>query len=216
MLKKIVGFLLITLFFIPSICYGRLNVDVDLGVAVNIGDDDLYLRINARYFDKDPEYVRGIIRSHTISDRDYPVLLFLSYHSRKDVDFIFSLRREGLTWWDISVRFGIPVSVYFVDLNYKPGPPYGKAYGYWKKHKRNANYKFVLTDTEVYDLISLQIASRYYGMSPEEVIKMRSSGVNFKHIITNQYWKRHAAPGQEKNKDKGKGKANKNKHGKKN
>jgi hypothetical protein len=208
----VLGLSLITFLFFPAVCYGGLNFDVDLGVRMDIGDDDLYLRINAHHYDRDPEYVRTIIRRHNISDRDYPVVLFLAHHSGRDSGAIISLRRQGLSWWNISLTIGVPVSVYFMDLDYRPsGPPYGKAYGYWKKHKKNPKYHFILSDVEVFDLISLKMTSHFYKMKPKDVIQLRKSGVKFKHIVTDQYRKHHKPPGQMKNKNKAKkpGKGNK-------
>lgn len=216
MRKTAFGLSLIALLFSPLLSYSELNLDVDLGVGIDIGDDDLYLRINAHYYDRDPEYVRTIIRKNTMSDRDYPVVLFLSHHSGKDAAFIFSLRRQGLSWWDISLRIGVPVSAYFVDLDYKPvGPPYGKAYGYWKKHRKNPRYHFILSDAEVFDLISLKMTSHFYKMKPEQVIRQRESGMKFKQIVTNHYRKHHIPPGQMKNNEKGDKPGKGNKKGKK-
>ncbi len=196
MFKKAMGFILAALFLLPSFVYGELNVDVDLGVDANIGDDDLYMRIYAHYFEQDPEYVMTAIRKHKMYDY-YPIVLFLSYHSKKDIDFIVPLRQEGLSWWEISMQLGVPVSAYYLDEGLKPeGPPYGKAYGYWKKHKKNPKYKFKLSDDEVFNLISLKMTSSYYGMNAEEVIKLRKAGIEFKHIITNQYWKHRTSPGK--------------------
>lgn len=218
MLKKAIGYILVALFFLPSFTYSELNVDVDLGVDVNIGDDDLHMRINAHYFEKDPEYVKSVVRKHKMFDY-YPIVLFLSYHSKKDFDFIVTMRKEGLPWWEISLKLGVPVSAYYLDVGLKPvGPPYGKAYGYWKKHKKNPKYKFKLTDEQVFDLISLKMISSYYSMDPEKVINMRKAGIKYKHIITNQYWQHRASPGKSKGSGKNKGKAtakNKNKGKKK-
>jgi hypothetical protein len=207
MLKKAMGYILVALFLLPSFTYGELNVDVDLGVEANIGDDELCLRINAHYFEKDPEYVRTAVRKHKMYEY-YPIVLFLSYHSQKDVDFIVSLRQQELSWWEISSKLGVPVSAYYLDVGLKPvGPPYGKAYGYWKKHKKNPKYKFKLTDEEVFDLISLKMISSYYGMNAEDVIKSRKAGIEFKHIITNQYWKNRTSPGESKGNGNNKEKA---------
>lgn len=212
MRKTVFGLSLMAFLLLPAVCYGGLNFDVDLGVSIDIGDDDLYLRINAHHYDRDPEYVRTIIRRHNISDQDYPVVLFLAYHSGKDTGYIMSLRRHGFSWWDISLRIGVPVSVYFIDMDYRPsGPPYGNAYGYWKKHRKNPKYHFVLSDAEVFDLISLKMTSHFYKMNPKDVMQLRESGANFKHIVTKQYRKHHTPPGhtKDKGKDKKPGKGHK-------
>ena len=40
---------------------------------------------------------------------------------------------RGMSWWDISVRYGIRPEVYYVPVAVAPGPPYGKAWGHYKK-----------------------------------------------------------------------------------
>jgi len=200
MVKKAILFILFSSF--SSLLFAGLGVDVDLGIGSTTGNDDLYFRINAHYFDRDPNYVYATAKRLRVPDVELPIVLFLSAHSKKDVDFILQLHNRGLSWWDVSLRIGIPVSVYFYDLPYDPGPPYGKAYGHWKKHKRNSAHRIILTDREMYDLVSLQVACNYYGLPQRDVMRLRSEGRDFKVILSDEYRHRHVPPGHMKAKEK--------------
>ena len=210
MIRK--GIVCILFFLFSSLLFAGFSVDVDLGIGATVNDNDLYFRINARYFDRDPDYVFAAARKLRAPDREVPIIFFLAYHSKKDVDAIIQMSKGGHSWWDVSLKLGIPVSVYFMDIPFDPGPPYGKAYGYWKKHKRNPAQRVILSEREMYDLISLQIACNYYGLPPRDVIKRRQDGRDFKVILTDEYKQRHIPPGHLKAKEKEKKEHGKKKH----
>ena len=65
----------------------------------------------------------------------------------------------------------------------KVEPPYGKAYGHYKKYHPNKEWKkIVLSDNEVVDLVNLRFISEYHKLDPDKVIKMRGQGMNFVNI----------------------------------
>jgi hypothetical protein len=169
----------------------RAAVDVDLGAAVSLNDDvDIFLRISTRFFDAEPERThRAYRRTHRAEDA--AVALFLARHGGVSVKAVLRHRDDGLSWFQIGVRIGVPIEAYFVELRRPPGPPYGKAYGHWKKrghpHKPHA-----LTDQEVRDLVLLQITAGYYGMDPDEVVKRRA-GLDGVALIADIYRTRHGA-----------------------
>jgi len=57
-----------------------------------------------------------------------------------------------------------------------PGPPYGHAWGYWKKHAHDGDARTALSDAQIVDLAKLQIVSGYYHVSPYSVIAERQRG----------------------------------------
>ena len=80
---------------------------------------------------------------------------------------IFDLRRRGRTWWEISIRYGVPADAWFVPVRRDPGPPYGKAYGHWKKHRRDDRRELVLSDVDARNLVAVRVMHEYYGVSAE-------------------------------------------------
>ena len=145
----------------------QAGIDVDLGASFHLGNDtDVYLAISSRYFDRDRHVVdRVAVRYH--NPDDVAVALFLSRHSGRSGDDIYRLRREGVSWWDISVRLGVRPDVWFVPVHHKPGPPYGNAYGHWKNRNKNKHHHFVLSDSDTRNLVAVRTIHEYYGVSAE-------------------------------------------------
>lgn len=190
--------------------------DIDFGASINLGDDaDLYLHISSRYFDRDRAFVKRYARRYDHPD-DLAVALYLSKCSGRSADRIFSLRRNGLSWWEISVRLGQPMDIWFVRVRRDPGPPYGKAYGYWKKHKRDRTHTVVLGDADIRNLVAVRMIHEYYDVPVEVAMEWRSSGRSLPSIMSGEYHNRRGKPGSkshgsDKHPGRGKGKGNKNK-----
>ncbi len=89
------------------------------------------------------------------------------------------------------MQYGIPVDAYFVTVKRDPGPPYGKAYGYWKKHKHDRGTKMVLADVDVRNLVAVRMAHEYYGVPVEVAMEWRSGGRNLADVMSDEYQKRH-------------------------
>ena len=186
----------------------RAGIDIDFGASVQLGDDtDLYFAISSRYFDRE----RTVVESWGARFRDpddLAVALFISRHSGKSLDVILDSRRKNKSWWDISVRLGVPVDVWFVPVKRDPGPPYGKAYGHWKKH-RNDPAAVRLTDADVGNLVAVRMIHEYYGVPVEVAMEWRSSGSDLRTLMSGEYGKRrgkhraaHGNPGKRKPKHK--------------
>jgi len=179
--------------------------DIDLGASVRLGDDvDLYLAISSRYFDKDRTVVDKYAARYANPD-DLAVALFISQRSGRSPDYIFSLYRQGHSWWNISIRVGLPADVWFVEVERKPGPPYGKAYGHWKKHKRHKHYRMALSDDDIRHLTAVRMIHEYWGVPVELAMEWRSSGDNLRSIMSVEYERRHGKPSSHSKSDSNSG-----------
>ena len=191
------------------------GVDVDLGVSVPIGDSGrLWFDIASRHYDYEPRLVQQWAPRYSNPD-DLAVSLFLARSSGRDPEVIFAMRSQRLSWWDIGLRVGVPIDAWFVAYDGDPGPPYGRAYGYWKKHRQNPKYRVVLNDRDCRDLVALRMAHSYYGASPEQAMQWRRQHRNVQVMMVNEYERRHGkkdAAGPEGGKgQQGKGKSGKGK-----
>jgi hypothetical protein len=187
----------------------QAGFDVDFGASVRVGDDtDLYFAISSRYFDRDRAVVERWGARYSDPD-DLAISLFISKHSHRSLDAIFALRSRGHSWWDISMRLGVPVDVWFVPVQRRPGPPYGKAYGHWRHHRRHRR-AVVLTDADLGNLVAVRMLHEYYSVPVEVAMEWRSSGRPLNVLMSGEYAKRHghksAAPGKSKGGKPGKGK----------
>jgi len=192
--------------------------DVDFGANVRIDDDtDLFFAISSRYFSRDREVVERWGRRYEHPD-DLAVALFIARHSGISLTSIFGMRQEGRTWWEIGIRLGVPADVWFVPVPRDPGPPYGHAYGYWKKHKRDPRSDYILADADVRNLVAVRVMHEYYGVDVDVAMDWRSDGRDLRALVSDEYRGRHAGdstpPGHSRSKDKEKkhpGKGHKNK-----
>ena len=146
----------------------RAQAQTAVSVAARIGD--FHVAVSNYYHVPEREVI--VIRERRISDDELPVVLFIAQRAAVAPARIVDLRLSGLSWWDISVRYGIGPEVYYVPVTVAPGPPYGHAYGHYKKHRKHW-HTIVLSDDDVVNLVYLRFASDYYRVPAERVIERR-------------------------------------------
>jgi hypothetical protein len=170
-------------------CFAGL--DIDLGSKVKLGDDvDVYLGISSHYFGHDRVTVNRYAALYR-QPEDLAVALFLSKRSGRSPDQIRTLHQRGLSWFEISLQLGLPVDIWFIEIDRDPGPPYGKAYGHWKKHRKNKHHRFVLSDVEVRNLVSVRMVHEYYGVPVATAMTWSASGRGLTSIVSDEYHRRH-------------------------
>jgi hypothetical protein len=168
----------------------RATLDISFGAAVHTDDDtDVYLAVSTRYFERDRADVNRWNRECRDPD-DLAVALFIASHCGKNPDLVFSMHKGGLSWWDVSLRLGVKPDVWFVPVRRDPGPPYGKAYGYHKKHGHHPD-QMRLTDADLRNLVAVRVLHDYYGVSAEVAMDWRSSGRSLREITAGEYRTRH-------------------------
>jgi hypothetical protein len=199
-------------------------IDVDWFGSITLSDGDrTYLNISAAHFGSDRNETVAVARRLSDPERDLPVLLFLAAESGRSLQFILDLRLGGLSWWEVRARLGIPPDRVIVVLPRDPGPPYGKAHGYYRKHPRGQQAEVILTDAEFADWVGIRVLSQAYGMEPIAVIEARQSGRQLGQVVLEEEKKKagkggtrgadkkssaknDSAPGNSGSKGKGKGK----------
>lgn len=113
---------------------------------------------------------------------DLPVIGFLSVQLRQPPVTILDLHLGGLPWVDIAARFGRGPEIFYVPFAADPGPPYGKAWGYYKKTPRARWNTIRLADAEVFDLVNLRVCHDYYRVPYDRIVTLRRSGHDFGSI----------------------------------
>jgi hypothetical protein len=174
---------LITLSLIPGTAPAQ-DTQVDFGISVADGElRSFYLAVSNHYRVPGEEVV-AVKERYRFRNEELPVVYYLAARARVKPSAIIDLRINRISWLDISFRFGLTPEIFFVPLTVeKVGPPYGKAYGYYKKNRHNKEWKkIVLSDNEVVDLVNLRFISEYHKIAPDKVIKMRGKGKNFVNI----------------------------------
>ena len=190
----------------------------------------LLLNFNSAYADDEGEIAaeayHSYFKSHsvdyyaarTIFGDDYaPVAAYIASKARispTQVNKIYV--KSNKNWNKVMAHFNLNPSSLFLPVpsGYKVGPPYGKAYGYWKKYKANPSSRINLSSNDYINLVNLNIANRYFNTPVTTVMKYRNSGRSCKWIMKNQYQKKYKHKHKHQHKHgngngKGKGKGNK-------
>ena len=189
----------------PAVAQTR---NVDLGISVSDGRlQNFYLAIG-EYYGVQPQQVVGMRERYRCPDDELPVIYFLATRAHVESSAIISLRLKKMSWLDIAFHFRLTPDIFFVPLApERIGPPYGKAYGYYRKYGPAGDWKkIVLTDREVVDLVNLRFMSEHHRMTPEAVIAMR--GQESKFVVINDEIRKEKEKGKSGKQDqqqKGKG-----------
>ena len=140
-------------------------------------------------------------------DSNLPVTLFLARHSGRPLDYIVSLRAQGVSWSLIFSRCGVPLEALYAGIDRDPGPPYGNAWGHWKKHGRIT----WLDDPDIEGLVQVQLGQRICGVPAYNLAYDRGRGMRVYTVVADtkgRPWK-----GGKPGKGHGKGNQGENENG---
>lgn len=114
-----------------------------------------------------PEREVVVVQQQALHPDEVPVVFYVAQRARVAPSVVVDLRRRGLSWTDIAFHFRLDSDIYY----FRGGPPYGKAYGYWKKHPPR--------DGEVIDAVNVHFLSDYHHVTPDAVWAERSGGRSY-------------------------------------
>ncbi|MBZ5497066.1 MAG: hypothetical protein LAP85_11740 [Acidobacteriia bacterium] len=183
--------------------------DIDLGIGISDGRlQSFYLAIGDHYGIQ-PRLVVEVRDRYRCPEEELPVVFFLAARAHVEPAAILSLRIQRMSWLDIAFHYRLTPDIFFVPVGPgRIGPPYGNAYGYYRKYGPTRDWKkFRLSDHEVVDLVNLRFMSEHYRMPPETVIAMRGRESRFL-VINDEIRKDRdkGKPDKEDQKGKGRGK----------
>jgi hypothetical protein len=188
----------------------RASVFDDATLDLGLSDDArIFLNVTNDHFGPAPQVAVDLLRRCRVPEDDFPVVAYLARVSKRPPETILRLRLDYLSWSDIMERLTIPTSVLFTGLDRDPGPPYGKAWGYWRKHPRETSLRF--RDRDVVELVKLQVGSRSQRVSPYTIASARQQEVTVETYVAERNRGKYSkakggshAPGQAKPKGSGK------------
>ena len=114
-----------------------------------------------------PERQVDLVRDRALPPDEVPVAFFVAQRAGVNPTVVVDLRKRGVSWSDIALHFHFGPDIYY----FRNGPPYGKAYGYWKSHPPR--------DAEVIDAVNIHFLSEYHHVTPELVRTERSRKGNY-------------------------------------
>lgn len=165
-----------------------MNMDITVGES---GTKGFYLAASEYY--RIPEREIVVIRGRHIRDEEIPVVLFIARKARVPYAGVLDLRSRGMSWIDITRYYRLNPEIYHLPVKEAAGPPYGKAYGYYRKHPGKERPEARLDDDDIVNLVNLGFISDRYGYAPARIMKMRSAGRSFVVIheeVSNGTWKK--------------------------
>lgn len=154
------------------------SAQVSAGISItDEGIKSFYLAIGEHY--RVPEQQVVVVREKRIPDEELPVVFFLATRANVGPDVIVALRLGGKSWLEIVRHYKLSPEIFYVEVTQVSGPPYGRAYGYFKKHPRSKWREMELSDVDVVNLVNLKFMVDHYKYTPEQVIRWRSDGKKF-------------------------------------
>ncbi|MDD4051003.1 MAG: hypothetical protein PHR28_03750 [candidate division Zixibacteria bacterium] len=171
----------------------------EVTVGATIGDEgvkEFHMAVGKHY--NYPENQVVVVRQKNIPEDELPVVFFLARRAQVSPMTVVKLRQGGQSWWDISLHYGLSPDIFFVPVHGDPGPPYGRAYGYYKDKDKHHWKTVRLEDDDIINLVNLRFLSDRYKHSPDDIIRLRAGGGDFVKIHG------EVKRGKDHGKDKGK------------
>lgn len=154
------------------------RADVNIGISADReGIKEFHLSIGTHYGVKEREIEK--VRARSLRDDEMAVVFYLSSRTGISPIVLADLRLGGLSWMEITFRYGLTAEIYYVKFASDPGPPYGNAWGHYKKTPRKKWGKIQLIDDDIINLVNLRFLAEKYQCSPERIVKMRKQGKSF-------------------------------------
>lgn len=149
----------------------------DVNIGVSIGDGKLqhfYFSLSDYY--RLPEERIIIIKKRypIIVEEELPIVLLIVREAGVNPDVVIELRKRGYSWYDILIHFRLYPEVLFKRYIIY-GPPYGKAWGYYKHKKK----KYIWVDDDIIALSNVKFLSEYYQEPPEVIFKYKEKYPKF-------------------------------------
>jgi hypothetical protein len=142
-------------------------------------DNQYFLNVAVSNYGYDRVVLEPVLPRLRYVEADLPVVLFLADECGRPPGYIVDLRARGLSWGVIFTRVGVPYDRLFVGIRDDPGPPYGNAWGHWKKNRRGAR----LSDNDISGLVQVQIGARAARMSPYDMARYRGQGRPVAYLV---------------------------------
>ena len=148
--------------------FSAVSATAQVQAGVDFSGDGLrsfFLSVGNYYHVPEREVV--VVHDRAIPPDEVPVVFYVAQRAQVAPAVVVDLRRRGMNWSDIAFHFRLDPDIYY----FRGGPPYGKAYGYWKKNPPR--------DVEVIDAVNVHFLSDYHQVAPNVVWTERSHGKSF-------------------------------------
>jgi hypothetical protein len=183
--------------------------DVNVGISADRdGIKEFHLSIGTHYGAKEPVIEK--VRARSLPGDEMAVVFYVSNRLAVSPIIIADLRLSGRSWMEITLKYGLSPEIYFVKFASDPGPPYGKAWGHYKKTPRKKWHQIQLGDHDIINLVQIQLGdhdiinlvnlkflAEKHQCSPEKIVRLKKQGKSFANMH-GEFKKAKAAKKQKK------------------
>jgi len=149
----------------------EIRVGVGVGMTARSGGHGEFHMAVCEHYRVEHDVI-VVIQRRGIPDDHMPVVFFMAERCRVAPHVIVDMRLAGRSWMDIAMKFHLGADVFYVPVTRLHGPPYGKAFGHYKRPR--AEWAALrLPDDDVITLVHAKFLSERYGLSADDVIEMR-------------------------------------------
>lgn len=145
-------------------------------------DHEMFLNLAVSDYGYDRATLGPLLPRVKHPEADLPVMLFVARESGRPLEAIVNQRALGLSWSSIFKRHNVPTDVLFAGIDRDPGPPYGRAWGYWKKHPSTT----ALSDSDVRGLVQVRLGSRWARLSPYQMARGQGRGESVISVVADR------------------------------
>ena len=128
-----------------------------------------------------------------LPEPELPALGLIAQQAHVPVARVADLRLSGLPLVDVARRVGTGPEIFYVPYAVDPGPPYGKAWGYYKKTPRAQWRTIRLSDADVIHSSNVLLVNRYHSVPVARIIELRRGGRSFTAIHHDLWTEKHPA-----------------------
>jgi hypothetical protein len=155
--------------------------DVNVGISADRdGIKEFHLSIGTHYGAKEPVIEK--VRARSLPGDEMAVVFYVSNRLAVSPIIIADLRLSGRSWMEITLKYGLSPEIYFVKFASDPGPPYGKAWGHYKKTPRKKWHQIQLGDHDIINLVNLKFLAEKHQCSPEKIVRLKKQGKSFANM----------------------------------
>ena len=145
-------------------------------------DHEMFLNLAVSDYGYDRATLGPLLPKIEHMESDLPVVLFVARESGRPLEAIVNQRALGLSWSSILKRHNVPTDVLFAGIDRDPGPPYGRAWGYWKRHPSTT----ALSDSDVRGLVQVRLGSRWARVTPYQLARGQGRGESIVSVVADR------------------------------
>jgi len=157
-------------------------------------DNQFFLNVAVDNYGYNRRELEPVLPRLRYVEADLPVVIFLAHECGRPPAYIVDLRSRGLSWGVIFDRVGVSYDVLFSGIDRDPGPPYGNAWGHWRRQPRG----FRLSDGDIAGLVQVQIGARAARMRPYEMARYRGQGRSVAYVVADKHGRPYRGHGNDK------------------